>query len=161
VNGIEVSGDVEITARLQSFPARLSQRLQETLARLGVALQAEVAENLSGRVLHRRSGALIGAVRQELSSAKQASALSVGFDADAVPYGAIQEFGGRTRAHLIAAKNARALAFSLGGKLVFAKQVNHPGSVLPERSFLRSALAALAPAALAEIDQAVAEEIEA
>jgi hypothetical protein len=32
------------------------------------------------------------------------------------------------------------LRFQLGGKVVFAKRVNHPGSRMPERSFLRSAL---------------------
>jgi len=75
-----------------------------------------------------------------------------------VPYGAIQEFGGTTRAHLIAAKQAKALAFSLGGQLVFAKRVNHPGSRIPAHSFLRSALAELAPEALATLRDAVAAE---
>jgi Bacteriophage HK97-gp10, putative tail-component len=33
-----------------------------------------------------------------------------------------------TRAHKITAKNAKALRFHIGGKLVFVKSVNHPGT---------------------------------
>jgi hypothetical protein len=83
--------------------------------------------------------------------------LSVGFDPAEVPYGAIQEYGGTTRAHLIQAKNAKALAFTVGGGLRFARRVQHPGSRIPERSFLRSALAAIAPQAQAEL-AAIADE---
>ena len=57
-----------------------------------------------------------------------------------VPYARIQEFGGRTAAHEIVAIKAKALAFVADGKACFAKSVHHPGSVIPERSFMRSAL---------------------
>jgi hypothetical protein len=42
-------------------------------------------------------------------------------------------------------------SFNLGGRLIFAKRVQHPGSKIPERSFLRSALADFAPQALAAL----------
>lgn len=48
-------------------------------------------------------------------------------------YGAIQQFGGRTKPHVIRAKNKRALSF--GGIVV--RSVNHPGSNIPARPFLR------------------------
>lgn len=41
-------------------------------------------------------------------------------------YGKYVEFG--TRPHIIRPKNAKMLAFRVGGQLVFARQVNHPGS---------------------------------
>ena len=56
------------------------------------------------------------------------------------PYAAIHEFGGRTAAHTIRARQAKALHFVLDGKDVFAKSVNHPGSVIPARPFLRPAI---------------------
>jgi phage virion morphogenesis protein len=46
---------------------------------------------------------------------------------------AIQQFGGRTKAHVIRAKSKRALSF--GGIVV--RQVNHPGSDIPARPYLR------------------------
>lgn len=73
--------------------------------------------------------------------------------ASGLPYLAIQEYGGVTSPHDIFPVNAQVLAFfgqssaqfKLGGDatgpLVFAKAVHHPGSVMPERSYLRYALA--------------------
>lgn len=48
-------------------------------------------------------------------------------------YAAIQQFGGRTKPHVIKARHKRALSF--GGIVV--RQVNHPGSKIPARPFLR------------------------
>jgi phage gpG-like protein len=57
-----------------------------------------------------------------------------------VPYAAIQEYGGRTAAHEIVATKVRALRFVGAGGLVFAKRIHHPGSTIPARSYLGSAL---------------------
>lgn len=48
-----------------------------------------------------------------------------------------------TRPHVIYPKNAKVLAFSAGGTMVFASKVNHPGT--KARPFLRNALEAEAP----------------
>ncbi len=49
-------------------------------------------------------------------------------------YGAIHQFGGKTRAHVIRPKNKKALAWP-GGRHP-ARSVNHPGSNIPARPFL-------------------------
>lgn len=89
--------------------------------------------------------------------------------ASGLPYLAIHEYGGVTRPHDILPVNAMALAFfgrgsaqfrpgAATGPLVFAKAVHHPGSVMPERSYLRYALAqrrgAIRSALLAATQQA-------
>ncbi|MBU6508507.1 MAG: hypothetical protein KGQ82_13525 [Alphaproteobacteria bacterium] len=142
--------------RLHDLPQDLAARLAATVARLAQTLYDRVEDNLSGAVLQRRSGRLAGAINQMVDGLTA----SVGFDPAAVPYGAAQEFGADLRAHLIAAKNARALSFVVAGKRVFAKHVMFPGAHLPERSFLRSALAALAPDIGAAIATAVAETVQ-
>lgn len=48
-----------------------------------------------------------------------------------------------TRPHVIRPRNAKVLAFSAGGTMVFASKVNHPGT--KARPFLRNALEAEAP----------------
>ena len=53
-----------------------------------------------------------------------------------VVYGAIHQFGGKTRARTIRAKRKKALSFLIGGRRVFAKSVRHPGSTIPARPFL-------------------------
>ncbi len=50
-----------------------------------------------------------------------------------IKYAAIHQFGGQTRPHVILPKNKKALAF--GGRVV--KKVNHPGSKIPPRPFLK------------------------
>lgn len=58
-----------------------------------------------------------------------------------VPYAAIHEFGGRTSAHVIRPRRAKALRWYDGeGNPVFARYVNHPGSVIPARPYLRPAI---------------------
>lgn len=155
---VRLDGDAAVAEHLRRVPSRLHDRVLATMQRLGVALKAQVDLNLSGAVLHRRSGRLAAAQRVAVADDGTQVTVSVGFDPAEVPYGAIQEYGGTTRAHLIEAKNAKALAFTIGGRLRFAKRVQHPGSKIPERSFLRSALAAIAPQAQAELAAIVDEE---
>jgi len=67
-----------------------------------------------------------------------------------VEYAAIQEFGGKTKAHIIRARNKKALAFDWpgapaglkpgkDGKYYF-RLVNHPGSLITAQPYLRPAL---------------------
>ncbi|MDE2229907.1 MAG: hypothetical protein KGL11_12825 [Alphaproteobacteria bacterium] len=142
--------------RLRDLPPALASRLSSVVATLAQRLYDRVEDNLSGVVLKRRTGRLAASIVQQVDGLSA----SVGFDPAAVPYGAAQEFGADLRAHLIAARNARALSFVVAGKRVFAKRVMFPGAHLPERSFLRSALADLAPEIGAAIAAAVAETIE-
>lgn len=62
--------------------------------------------------------------------------LTIGTD---VKYAAIHEFGGKTSPHIIEPKRKQWLRFFIGGKAIFAKKVNHPGSVIPKRPFLNPA----------------------
>jgi hypothetical protein len=66
----------------------------------------------------------------------------VGFPEGSVaPYVRIIALGGTTRAHVIEAQNAKALAFMAGGQMIFRRKVNHPGSKFIPRPFLQNALA--------------------
>jgi hypothetical protein len=50
---------------------------------------------------------------------------------------------------------AKALAFVIGGKQVFAARVNLPAITMPERSFMRAALAEMADAIREVFSEAV------
>ena len=152
---VTISAD-DALDRLRDLPSDLASRLAGVVAILAQRLYDSVENNLSGAVLQRRTGRLAASIVQQVDGLSA----SVGFDPAAVPYGAAQEFGADLRAHLIAVKNARALSFVVAGKRVFAKHVMFPGAHLPERSFLRSALADLAPDIGAAIAAAVAEAVE-
>jgi phage gpG-like protein len=84
---------------------------------------------------------------------------SVGSEGD-VKYAAIQEYGGKTSAHEILPVKAGVLAFVAGNTQHFARKVEHPGSVIPERSYLRSALGDMKDEILAALADAVARAWE-
>ena len=157
----QIVGDTAVVARLDSMPLRIHARLLPTMRALDVKLHALVVSKLSGAVLHRRTGRLAQSQNMRLTDSPTEIAAAVGFNRGTVPYGAIHEFGGTTRAHVIEAINAATLRFQVGGKTVFAKKVNHPGSKIPERSFLRSSLKEMAPEAIAEIKAAAVTEAQA
>jgi hypothetical protein len=76
-----------------------------------------------------------------------------------VKYTAIQEFGGTIPPHEIVPDKAKALAFAVGGKQVFAARVNLPAVTMPERSYLRSSLAEMTEEIVEGLSDAVVEAI--
>ena len=141
---ISVSGD-KVVAQLRGVGQQAQDRLLKAMQRLMIDLQRKVKEEkLSGQVLQNRTGTLRRSINQTVTADGSSITGQVGTN---VVYAAIHEFGGKTAPHLIEAKNAAALAFIAPwgpgkgpGGLSFFKSVHHPGSQMPERSFLRSAL---------------------
>ena len=75
-------------------------------------------------------------------------------------YAAIQEYGGKTSAHEILPAKGDVLAFVIGGVQHFARRVEHPGSLIPERSYLRSALDDMKDEILASLTDAATQAWE-
>ena len=137
---VQIVGDRELVAHFEAMPDKLRTELQVTGAALRYQLESLIKAKLSDDVLHVRSGAL----RRSIFSDETVTATSVVervASDSSVKYAAIQEYGGETSPHVIEPVKANALAFLMGGKLVFAKRVNHPGSKIQERSYARSSLA--------------------
>jgi phage gpG-like protein len=129
-----------LDARLGGFPEALVAALAGKAAVLVEALADKVRnDKLSGQVLNAVSGDLRASVTSGSSIDGQGVIGRVGVAGD-VKYAAIQEYGGKTAAHEILPSKAAALAFIAGGALRFARRVEHPGSTIPERSYLRSSL---------------------
>jgi len=136
-----LEGQAELSASLAALPDNLRAALTDKIDALAQNLIAQiVGVNLSGGVLNARTGALRNSI--QLNEDNQDSAFGVEIAADgSAPYDAIQEYGGKTAAHEIIPDKAGALAFMFNGKQFFARRVQHPGSLIPERSYMRSALA--------------------
>lgn len=137
-----MADEFEITVALPDF-GPLTERIRMNLRSASVTLTRRLAqkvrENLSGGVLNARTGRLRASIKSELIETTD----SVGgrVSTRGVPYARIHEYGGKTRPHEIAARNSASLAFVWKGEMRFFKKVNHPGSRIPERSYMRSALA--------------------
>lgn len=131
-----------ISSKVASLPEDTRRRLRVVMVRDGKELLARARAKVSGPVLKVRSGRLLASLRAQMRETSAAITMEV--FTQGVPYAAIHEYGGKTSPHLIVPKTARALHFfNSGGVEVFARVVHHPGSVLPERSYLRSSLAEL------------------
>ena len=152
---VETRGDMEVVARFDAAPAGVHASIFRAMARLGIDLLGYVVENLSGSVLKRRTGNLVRAqVMKGPNVNGGRTDVAVGFNRQTAPYGVYHEKG-VPHPWIIEAKRAKALKFQIGGKTFFRKRVMHPG--LPERSFLRSALARIAPRVGPELTAAIAE----
>lgn len=152
---ISVAVDASVAERkLKALPERIRGRLRTVVVRDTQALADLVRSNLSGGVLNVRSGALLASIKSEM--VENATSIFGRVYSRGVVYAAIQEYGGRTSAHTITAVNARSLHFFLGGgQEMFAKSVHHPGSNIPSRSYLRSALAAMRDRLVSDMTVAV------
>lgn len=154
---LTMTGDRAVNAFLSAMPGRISVEVDAAVRKLGYRLLEEARENLSGRVLQWRTGALRDSLRlTTVGSDRQVSA-TVG---TASPYARINEYGGQTPPHVIMPVNGRLLAFPWRGGQAFFAKVNHPGSKIPERSFLRSALASMRDEIKTELESAVARASE-
>lgn len=158
----EIRGQQQVIERVRNFTPLLRARITETVERLTIGLQRVVMdEKLSGQVLNVRSGRL----RRSIGQTVQSDGASVtGIVSTAVVYARIQEYGGEIQrvskpgvARLRTDAKGNLLRQELNGEpshlAVFARkghkrvrEVPFEGGKsytikIPERSFLRSALA--------------------
>jgi hypothetical protein len=164
----QITGTNKLEARLKSVPPGVKSRIGHAIADEMVLLNTAALDRMTE--LFKNGG---GKMRDALAISQTETNESVSgtLSASGLPYLAIQEYGGVTSPHDIFPVNAKALAFfgqgaaeflpggDATGPLVFAKGVHHPGSKMPERSFLRYALATRRSAIRAAIFGAVNDAI--
>lgn len=141
---VELRGESDLIARLTAAPNKVRSSLYTAVLKLTLQLEDKVKQKLSGDVLNVVSGTLRRSITH---SVEQTSKGVVGkvYSSGDVPYARIHEFGGTTQPHEIVATKAQALHFVWNGKEVFFKRVHHPGSVIPERSYLRTSFEEMRP----------------
>ena len=150
---VVVTGSREAEERLRGLPPELHQALLRKIMGLSLRLQRHIVANkISGQVLHTVSGRLKRSVQEETVDEGNIIFSRVYTDGSA-PYDKIHEYGGKTPPHDIVPTKADALSFLRDGKRVFYKRVHHPGSKMPERSYMRSALEDMREEIIAELTE--------
>jgi len=145
--------------KLQDVPRRVRAVAAEAVKASARTLLARVQETLSGEILNARSGRLRQSMI-ETGVVESASTISDSVASDgSVPYARIQEFGGRVNIPEIVPRNASALAFEYGGKLVFAKHAAAHVVEIPARSYLGSAADELRQDLVASIRKVVMDGV--
>lgn len=109
----QLHGVDELRRRLSPF--RLEQAVTTSLKL--------VARELTSEVRKRTPEGKTGKLRRTLRILARGDGFVVAF---AQPYAGFVEFG--TRPHMIFPRKAKALRFVVGGRVVFAKHVRHPGT---------------------------------
>lgn len=136
----------EIAKKFQAIKPKVDSAIHQTVRRLALKLTGRVKQKLSGEVLHVRTGRLRRSIHPELEYGPGRAVATVGTN---VIYARTHEYGAT-----ITPKKAKALRFRIGEKWVTTKKV-----VIPERSFLRSALREMAPDIKSELAKAVRKEL--
>jgi phage gpG-like protein len=144
------------SAALAAMPACIRGALLAKANGLAAALQARVQQKLAGEVMQSRIGALAANIIAAVDDAPQTIAVRLAVAGD-VKYAAIHEFGGTIPPHQIVPDKAKALAFVVGGKQLFATRVQMPAVTMPERSYMRSSLAEMAQVIREGLSEAVVE----
>jgi phage gpG-like protein len=160
VIGLQITGSEQVIANLGAMTGKIRTAARSSLDAWAVELAGYIkAEKLSGQVLNRRTGRLSSSVHP-VTGIESGTSVSAGAGGGAgVPYAKIHEYGGMIPAHVVAAINAKALAFTVNGVMRFAKSVQIPDVTMPERSYMRSALKDEAPDGIAQLKAAIAEAV--
>ena len=146
------------SATLAATPDRIRDELSSKANALAADLQGKIQQKLSGGVLNQKSGALL---RSIVATVDDSSAnIFVTVATSDIKYAAIHEFGGLIPPHQIVPDKAKALAFIVGGKRVFAARANLPAIAMPERSYMRSSLAEMADEIEEGLSEVVAEAMQ-
>ncbi len=150
---VGLDGHDAALSRLAAMPQAMRAALAAEAERLGARLRQTAERNLSGSVLQRRSGRLAASLAVAVAAGDDTVTTSL---AAATPYARIHEYGGTIPGRAVLPASGRVLAFPWRGRARFFKHVSLPAVNLPERSYLRSALAALEP----EIREGVAAAVQ-
>lgn len=108
--------EVKISERLRMLPKEVSEKI--------IVFLREIADYTYRRMLELtpvKTGRLRDSIRKDVDESRLQA--QIGAVAKHAPY---VEFG--TRPHLIEPVRARALCFTVGGEIVFARLVRHPGT---------------------------------
>lgn len=156
---VTVRGDGAVAFELRNMTNRVHEAIRRAVTRESLKLLELVkAGKLSGQVLKTRTGTLRRSINRQQTETADTVTATVGTN---LSYAAIHEYGfdgtESVRAHV------RTITSAFGRPLASAVQAQVRGYErhvhMPERSFLRSALADRRSAIIAAIDEAVAGAI--
>ena len=138
---------------IKTTPEGLTEKLKNARAVVNKALARELTRQLlytTGRIQENRMtgkgpfpasehrlGLVSGRLRRSVRStaATVVDGVVTGAIGSNVKYMGVHEFGGSTAPHIIEPKRlGKSLRFMIGGRVVFAKMVKHPGSRFPARA---------------------------
>ena len=134
-------GDAEVTARLDALPTKLRDEMRDGIGRCALRLQRLAKQKLNGEVLNVKTGRLRNSIKDVVMDEGEKV---VGIVSTLVKYAPVHEYGFKGTVTVRESLRTIKQAF---GRPIAARQISvkaHTRKMnMPERSFLRSALADL------------------
>ncbi len=160
---LEVRGAERFMNSLNGGRKRIHGELLKAVQASARRIDKAAKLNLSNKSLKVRSGTLRSSVRVEIDRARLEGTVGTN-----VVYAKIHEYGGTTKPHRIEPRNAKALRFATAMSIktkkatryAFAQYVNHPGSRIPARPWLRPAYESERDAIINEFQQALQRTLQ-
>lgn len=143
---IEIKGVNKFSSKAQAlYKAKLNlrERLNQMCTIWGLETVKHIQTDYMSGPRPKKLGVGTGALRRETRSRiyQSGDKLSIRFG-NPLPYAAIHEYGGRTKAHIIRPRRKSFLAFQEDGKWIYSsKPIFHPGSIIPSRPYMRPGIA--------------------
>ncbi len=131
---ISVEVDTKGLELLQKRVKEINDPAGTALGNWAVNIHSKILANLTGAKLKVRSGRLRSKQQFPLLT-KSGDIIRAEF-VNKTEYAAIHEYGGKTPAHVIVPKIKKALKFRMGGNVIFARKINHPGSKIKATHFM-------------------------
>lgn len=131
----ELVGDRQLVAKLEAMSDRVRQELLKAVSEQALLLEKHVKDDkLEGQVLKHKTGKLWQSIQSEVDDGAD-SVYGRVFSAGDIKYAALHEYGEDVRAH------TRLLTQVFGRPLKFPVYATVKEFKMPERSFMRTALA--------------------
>lgn len=146
ITGKVIGGEALEKRFIQAVP-KVTAGVQKAVMDLALSVTRKTMTKLTGDVLQVRSGTLRRSIHPEYDFTADKAVAIIGTN---TIYARIHEYGG-----VILPKTKKALKFKIGDKWVITKRV-----VMPERSFLRTALRETVPEIEAVLKAAVANSLK-
>ncbi|TCW35301.1 phage gpG-like protein [Laceyella sacchari] len=127
---VEIELSQDLKRLLKDHRSIADKAIKQGLNRVALAGEAEAKKYIT------QIGLVdTGRLRSSINGRVRGNSALVGTN---VKYARIHEFGGKTKPHIIRARRAKALRFTVNGQVFIRKSVNHPGSRIKEKAFLRT-----------------------
>ncbi len=134
---LKVIGAKAVIERFRKAASDSKSEARKLLLDAGALIECSAKKKVSGPVLSTRTGQLRRSIHARAQGSGFDTVVTVG---PSVHYAAIHEFGGKTAPRTILPRRAKVLRFEAGGRTIFARRVNHPGSRIPARPYMRPSL---------------------
>ena len=141
--GLAVRGPDAAAQMIEGYGREIRKGLPNRNVQAATLFEKTWKSYLAGPSTRTRIGRKTGFLGRSIFTRREGADAVTG---TAARHARIHEVGGKTKPRVIRPRTRKTLRFVIGGKVVFARRVNHPGSKIPARPHMGPSLKLAMPA---------------